>query len=72
MSPKLPFEVIIEIIHQLDYSCYPKILHVNRAIREWVLDNWLTIRKARSQNWKDNIPMNIASNTNLRLMLAME
>jgi hypothetical protein len=56
MLPRLPFEIIIKIIPDLDYRCYPKILRVNRDIREWILDNWLKIRARRPCNWNDNIP----------------
>ncbi len=56
MPLNLPFEIIIEIIHQLDYTCFPKILHVNREIRSWILDNWVTILKRRPLKWREHIP----------------
>jgi hypothetical protein len=69
MAPRLQFELIIEIIHRLDYTCFPKILHVNREIRAWVLDNWSRILKRRPVNWRENIPAKHLKRINRRLYI---
>ncbi len=52
----LPFELVLEIIKRLDYTCFPKMLHINREIRVLVLENWLEILQARGPTWRDHIP----------------
>jgi hypothetical protein len=64
MPPNLLFEIIIKIIHRLDYTCYPKILHVNKDIREWILDNWVGILQARSLAWSESIPVDAMEKLN--------
>ncbi len=43
MLEKLPFDLLLEIINRLDYTCFPKLLHINRAIRVYILNNWVDI-----------------------------
>jgi hypothetical protein len=63
----LPLELVLEIFIRLDYTCFPKILHVNRDVRAWALDNWTLILNSRSTGWGDQIPREALWKLNNRL-----
>ncbi len=58
--------MVLEIMHRLDYTCFPKILHTNRELRAWVLDNWVLILRARPRRWKYQIPGDVQLRLNVR------
>ncbi len=60
--------VAIDIFRRLDYTCFPRILHVNHAIRSLILDNYNGIRKARSPGWIEQIPEQIKERVNMYLI----
>jgi hypothetical protein len=55
----LPLDLVLEIMIRLDHTCFPKILHVNRHLRSWILMNWTLILKARTLKWNNHIPEDV-------------
>jgi hypothetical protein len=64
----LPPEIVFEIAIRLDYTCFPKILHVNRQIRTWVLENWLRIHQKRLPSWREQTPEDSQQKINSSLL----
>ncbi len=60
------FEVFEDIIKHLDYTCFPKILQVNRELRAWALDHWTDILNERPKGWIEKIPKDVAKKLNSR------
>jgi hypothetical protein len=52
----LPLKLKLRIIRKLHYTCYPAILHVNRSMRKFILDNCAAILKDRDLFRSKKIP----------------
>jgi hypothetical protein len=56
MFPNLPYELLIKVLHNMDYSTWSAFLQTSRETRQWALDNFSLFLKERPKGWNQHIP----------------
>jgi hypothetical protein len=68
----VPFELKLKILRKLHYSCYPKIMQVNRLMRGFILENCDELLKGRLLFMSNTIPYYFREKFSLKLSRTMQ